>query len=388
MEIDRFTPHASGKLVKVGKGPAAYQAFVPGPLPPQLIPDWELAGLISAADRSLSELSGLGRMLPNPALFISPFLRREAVLSSRIEGTRSDITDLYFYESGQLPLPGLERTPPPEEDLKEVLNYVNALEYGFDRLKTLPVSLRLLRELHARLLQGVRGEYASVGEFRTTQNWIGGYTINEAVFVPPPPSELVPALDAFEKYLYVTDSYPPLVRLAFIHYQFEAIHPFVDGNGRIGRLLLSLLMVSWNLSHLPLLYLSAYFESHRQEYYDLLLAVSQRGAWREWVTFFLQGVASQAQDTLDRARRMQDLQIAWRSQLQQSRTSGLVLGIIDLLFSTPVISAGDIRQNFGVTHTAAMSVLRKLEQSHILREFTGKERHKRYIADEILRIIQ
>ncbi|MBC7239607.1 MAG: Fic family protein, partial [Chloroflexi bacterium] len=221
------------------------------PLPPVIAADWELMCALSEADRSLSNLAGLGRTMPNPHLLIGPFVRREAVLSSRIEGTEADIADLYAYEARQLPLPGVEVSP-PESDVQEVLNYVNALEYGLQRLNTLPMSLRLMRELHAKLLAGVRGEYATPGEFRHSQNWIGppGCSLNEAIFVPPPPAQMDEALDALEKYLQSDDMYPPLIRLAFIHYQFEAIHPFLDGNGRIGRLLLSLLLVQWQL--LPL----------------------------------------------------------------------------------------------------------------------------------------
>jgi Fic family protein len=224
--------------------------------------------------------------MPNPHLLIGPFMRREAVLSSRIEGTQADIVDLYAYEVGQLPLPGME-LPPSEGDVREVLNYVHALEYGLERLNTLPVSLRLIRELHDRLLTGVRGEHATPGEFRRRQNWIGrpGCTLNEATFVPPPVPQMRNALDAFEKYLNSGDLHPPLVRLALAHYQFEAIHPFVDGNGRIGRLLISLLLVQWDLMPLPLLYLSAFFHRHRQDYYERLMAVSERDAWRDWILF-------------------------------------------------------------------------------------------------------
>jgi len=261
MDIERFTRSHAGRLVKVGQGEAAYFAFVPHPLPPSLSWTSDLVNHLSAADRALGELGGLGRSLPNPHLLISPFLRREAVLSSRIEGTQSDLPHLYAYEAGQLALPGFE-PPPSEADVREVVNYVEALEYGLKRIQELPVSLRLLRELHECLLKGVRGETATPGEFRHTQNWIGapGCTLNEAQFVPPPPEELLPALDAFEKYIHSEDETPPLIRLAFLHYQFEAIHPFVDGNGRIGRLLISLLLVHWGLLPFPLLYLYGFLK--------------------------------------------------------------------------------------------------------------------------------
>ncbi|MFZ5808237.1 MAG: Fic family protein [Chloroflexota bacterium] len=244
MDIERFAKSPAGRLVKVGQGEAAYSAFVPHPLPPALSWTSELVNHLSAADRALGELGGLGRSMPNPRLLIGPFVRREAILSSRIEGNQSDLPHLYAYEAGQLALPGFEPLP-SEADVREVVNYVEALEYGLKRIQELPVSLRLLRELHERLLKGVRGETATPGEFRRTQNWIGtpGCTLTEAQFVPPPPEELWPALDAFEKYIYSEGETPPLVRMAFLHYQFKAIHPFVDGNGRIGRLLISLLLV-------------------------------------------------------------------------------------------------------------------------------------------------
>lgn len=260
-----FQASPSGRLAKVGQGEAAYWAFVPNPLPPDLTPDMELVRVLSDASYALGELAALGRAMSNPHLLINPFVRREAVLSSRIEGTQASVTDVVAYEAGQLPIAGLEPAA-PESDVREVANYVSALEYGIERLNTLPVSLRLIRELHERLLRGVRGEYATPGEFRQTQNWIGqpGCTLTEAQYVPPPRPEMQDALDAFEKYLHADDlANPPLVRLACIHYQFEAIHPFLDGNGRIGRLLISLLLVSWGLLPLPLLYLSVYFERER-----------------------------------------------------------------------------------------------------------------------------
>ena len=303
-----------------------------------LAPDWQLTRLNAEAERAVGELAGLGRMLPNPHLFIRPFLRREAVLSSRIEGTRSDLTDLYLYEGGQLALPGLEPNDPALADVREVYNYVQALEYGLAELERGPVNLWLMRNMHNLLLQGVRGQYRSPGEFRATQNWIGGDTINNAVFVPPPVIELQPALDSLATYLYSQDDFPPLVRLAFIHYQFEAIHPFLDGNGRIGRLLLSLLLVNWRLLSLPLLHLSAFFERQRQTYYDLLLGVSQRDGWKPWVEFFLEGVVYQARDTATRVKQIQDLQHAWRSLLHEHKESASTIRLADYLFESPIIT--------------------------------------------------
>jgi Fic family protein len=389
MTPDAFTVHSSGRVIRVGQGQTAYWAFVPNPLPPPLTFDAALIRSLSEADRALGELAGLGRTFPNPHLLINPFIRREAVLSSRIEGTQADLRDLYAYEARQLALPGFQ--PAREEaDVREVFNYVRALEYGLERLSTLPVSLRLIREVHERLMEGVRGEHATPGEFRRTQNWIGapGCTLNDATFVPPPVDEMHTALDALEKYLHSEDEYPPLVRLAFIHYQFEAIHPFIDGNGRIGRLLLILLLVHWGLLPLPLLYLSAYFEKHRQAYYDLLLSVSTRGAWREWVEFFLRGVAEQARDAVVRAKRLQDLQLAWRTKYQRARGAGLLLGIVDALFAVPVLTPRQVASQLRVSHPAAMQALRRLEQDQILNEVSGKQRNRLYVAPAIIQVLE
>lgn len=389
MNPELFRDSPSGRPIQVGQGEIAYWAFVPNSLPPTLVFDAGLIRLLSDADRALGELAGLGRALPNPHLLINPFIRREAVLSSRIEGTQTDLADLYAFEAGQLALPGLKPTP-AQADAREVLNYVRALEYGLERLSELPISLRFIRETHARLMEGVRGNQATPGEFRRTQNWIGapGCTLNDATYVPPPVVEMNAALDAFEKYLHSEDELPPLVRLALIHYQFEAIHPFIDGNGRIGRLLISLLLVHWNLLPLPLLYLSAFFEQHRQAYYDLLMAVSTRGAWRDWVTFFLRGVAEQSRDAVVRAKRLQDLQSVWRGKYQRARGAGLLLAIVDELFDVPVLAPRQVAKQLRVSHQAAMQALRRLEHDQILSETTGKQRNRLYVAPEIIKVLE
>jgi len=388
MDPRRFHNSTAGQVIRVGEGEAAYWAFIPNPLPPKLPLDWPLMKVLSEADRALGQLAGLGQTVPNPHLLIGPFVRREAVLSSRIEGTRADIADLYAYEARQLPLPGMES--PPETDVREVLNYVNALNYGLERLNTLPVSLRLIRELHERLLTGVRGEHAKPGEFRRTQNWIGppGCTLKEAVFVPPPVPQMHEALSALEKYLHSNDLYPPLIRLALIHYQFEAIHPFVDGNGRIGRLLITLLLVQWQLLPLPLLYLSAYFYRYRQEYYELLLGVSERGAWRDWILFFLRGVAEQAQDAIARARRLQDLREEWRRRLSQARTSALTLRLVDALFESPVLTIPQAKEHLRVdTYHTARDTVEKLVDAGILYLAEETRRGKTYWAPEIVKVM-
>jgi len=389
MDVERFQNSPSGRLLRIGSDDAAYWAFMPNPLPPVLPFDAELVLTLSEADRALGELAGLGRAMPNPHLLIGPFIRREAVLSSRIEGTQAGIADLYAYEAGQLPLPGVKPAP-PESDVREVLNYVRAMEYGLKRLNTLPVSLRLMRELHEQLLEGVRGEKATPGEFRRSQNWIGrpNCALNDATFVPPPAPEMLDALGVLEKYIHQADGQPPLVRLGLIHYQFEAIHPFLDGNGRIGRLLITLLLVNWNLLPLPLLYLSAHFECHRQEYYGSLLAVSERGAWQDWLLFFLRGVAEQARDANARAKRLQDLQLEWRRQLQiTARTSASLLQLVDELFLSPTVTVPQVQKKLGVTHRAASQMVQRLVREKILQIVPGNVRNRQFKAAEILVVL-
>jgi Fic family protein len=236
----------------------------------------------------------------------------------------------------------------------------------------------------------VRGDQATLGEFRRLQNWIGppGCKLNQATYIPPPVNEMHEALDAFEKYLHAGNEYPPLMRLALTHYQLEAIHPFLDGNGRIGRLLISMLLVHWNLLSLPLLYLSAFFERHRQDYYDLLLAVSERGACREWVLYFLRGIREQARSASSKAKQLQDLQFEWRELLQRARMSGLVFGIADFLFQAPILSAREVQERFKVSHPAAVQAMQRLEKRGILQETTGKERNRIYVANAIMKIVE
>ncbi|MFZ1466873.1 MAG: Fic family protein [Anaerolineae bacterium] len=385
MDIERFRNSPAGRLVRAGPDDAAYWAFVPHPLPPDLPPDAELMLASADAAYAVGELAALGRTIVNPHLLIGPFVRREAVLSSRIEGTQADVADLYAYEAGRLS--GLAATQ-SSDDVREVANYVEALEYGLARLASLPVSLRLMRELHGRLMQGVRGKHATPGEFRRSQNWIGrpGCSLNEAEYVPPPPDEVLAALDAFEKYLHTDDIQPRLVRLAFIHQQFEAIHPFLDGNGRIGRLLISLLLVEWGLLPLPLLYLSAYFERERQTYYDLLWRVNADGDWRSWTLFFLHGVAEQARDASARAKRLQDLQAEWRAHIIHARAPALTLVLIDELFRSPMVTIPHVAKLLGVTYHSAQRHVERLLHAGILTQVSDQSAGKLFSAREILEI--
>lgn len=359
-------------------------AFVPNSLPPTLTWTSDLISDLSKADRALGELAGLGRTLVNPNLLIRPFMRREAVLSSRIEGTQATLEDLYAYEGEQLSL--FE----PPHDVEEVHNYVRALEYGLERLEEFPLSLRFIREIHARLMEGVRGQEMTPGEFRRRQNCIGPprCSLAEATFVPPPVLQMREALDAFERFLYDNLGLPPLVRLGLIHYQFEAIHPFLDGNGRVGRLLIILLLCAWELLPEPLLYLSAYIEAHRRTYYELLLAVSQEGAWEAWLRFFLQGVAEQSQDALVRAGRLQNLRERYREQFQTKRTAARLLQVVDLLFDQPLVTVNQVAEALDVHFASANQYVQQLEETGVLREITGQARNRVYRADEVLVAIE
>ena len=381
MNPDEFRESSAGRMVRSMDG--GYWAFVPHPLPPQL--DWgpQLATALSDADRALGELAGVGRSIANPQLLIRPFVRREAVLSSRIEGTQASLSDLYAYEARQLAL--FERT----SDVQEVHNYVQALEYGLERLGTLPVSLRLVREVHARLMAGVRGERQTPGEFRRRQNWIGprGCRAADATFVPPPVAEMQVALKDLERYLNETPQLP-LVRLGLIHYQFEAIHPFLDGNGRIGRLLMTLLSCAWDLLPQPLLYLSAYLSERRERYYELLLDVSRKGHWEAWLVFFLEGVALQAHDAVVRAGRLRELRERYREAFQVTRAAAGMLQVVDLLFERPLLNARQVETALGVTYQTAQRYIARLESAGVLREVTGNARNRVYRADAVLAAIE
>ena len=381
MRPDSFTKNAPGKVIQAQKG---YWTYLPDPIPPQLSWTEDLVAALSQADLALGELAGLGRTLLNPHLLIRPFMHQEAVVSSRIEGTQASLSDLFRYEAGQLTL-FEERS-----DVREVHNYVRAMEYGLERLKELPVSLRLIRELHGLLMEGVRGEGKKPGEFRDSYNWIGppNCTVKTARYVPPPVSHMHDALHALEEFLHSPSEMPPLVRLALIHYQFEAIHPFLDGNGRIGRLLMSLLACAWNLLPQPLLYLSAYFEAHRDDYYDLLLAVSRRGVWEEWVTFFLRGVKEQCGDTVARIKHLQDLRGYYRVQVQRTHASARLLDVVDMLFLNPVLTVRRVEGEVGVTFQTAQRYVDWLVELGILMEVTGKGRNRLYAARDVILAVE
>jgi Fic family protein len=380
MQPDDFKEDASGRVIRTNLG---YCAFVPNPLDPVVDFDLALINALSRADRALSELAGIARTLPNPHLLLRPFMRREAVLSSRIEGTQASLSDLLYFEAANTDEPALP-------DVREVANYVRAIEHGLERLGTLPLSLRLIREMHEQLMQGVRGEHQTPGEFRRSQNWIGppGCTLMDATYVPPPVEEMERALDLFEKYLHAEPRLPLLVRLALIHYQFEAIHPFLDGNGRIGRLLITLLLCVDGMLSQPLLYLSAYFERHRDEYYHRLMEVSRSGDWNAWILYFLKGVEVQSRDAIERSDALLSLWGSYRGRLQEARASALLLRLVDELFSYPAINANMAAASLGVTFPSAQANIDKLIAAGILVEATGQKRNRIYVAREIVAAIE
>src|SRR5712692_7664170 len=327
MNAADFRSPSAGKVIQTPQG---YAAFIPAPLPPPLVYDDDLVLALSRADAALSELSGLGRHLPNPHLLIAPYVRREAVLSSRIEGTTTTLAELLLEEVAE----GAARRDPA--DVREVRNYVTALEYGVTRLRTLPLSLRLVLELHARLMKGVRGEHATPGEFRRTQNWIGvpRSTLESAIYVPPPPEFMMEALEAWERFLHERGRVPDLVQCALMHEQFEAIHPFLDGNGRVGRLLITLFLIERGRLSQPLLYLSDYIERHRNEYYEGLQRVRTVGDWPGWLHFFLAGVAATAHHGVGQAARLTALRDRLRKRVLRRPKA---LALLDALFANPFL---------------------------------------------------
>ena len=335
------------------------QAFVPEPLPREVTLETRLVYLLEKASLAVARLDGVGETLPDAGLLIAPFTRREAVLSSRIEGIRATVSDVY----------AAEVTGRPGADVLEVSNYVQALRRGLERLDDLPICARLVRELHGVLLAGVRGGEARPGELRTVQAWIGppGSSIEDARFVPPPPRLLGELLSDWEAFVNDRSPLPALVRCALMHYQFEAIHPFRDGNGRVGRLLISLMLRERGVLKSPLLYLSAHFERHRQRYYDGLYGVSATGDWTPWIEFFLAGVREQAEDAVDRARRLRDLQDDHRRRLREIRASANAMRLADGLFARPVVTARSAAQALGVSYPGARKVIERLSQAQILR---------------------
>jgi Fic family protein len=366
-----------GRKVSQGR----FSAFVPVPLPPKL--EWtpRLVRLLSDADRLIGKLAGEGGRLPNPHILMRPFVRREAVLSSRIEGTQATLGELLAAEVGI----AVERSP---DDLREVANYVVALEHGMARLKQLPICVRLIKELHEKLMTGVRGHHAKRGEFRKVQNWIGkpGCTPETASFVPPPPNEVQPCLALWEKFLHETDL-PPLLTIALAHYQFEAIHPFLDGNGRVGRLLITLFLIERGILPTPLLYLSAFFEASRRDYYDGLRGISERGAWQDWIEYFLLGVARMSEDGLRRAGRINAKLAEWHRQVA-GESSKTPMRVVELLGANPFITAKDSARKLKVAFTTTQRAIERLERFGIVQQAGTAKRDRVYCAKALLAILE
>lgn len=377
MKPQDFRSPEAGRVIKQ---PGGFFAFVPAPLPPPLQFDAGLAVAQSRADAALSELAGVGRLLPNPHLLIDPLMRQEAVLSSKIEGTRASLSDVLEAEA-------LEMTDAESGDVHEVRNYIGAMTHGLERLKSLPLSLRLVGELHERLMGNVRGHDKTPGEFRRSQNWIGpqGSTPENAVYVPPPVEDLMPALGNWEVFLHEREALPDLIQCAVMHEQFEAIHPFLDGNGRVGRLLITLFLIERARLTQPLLYLSVFIEAHRQEYYELLQRVRTHGDWGSWLRWFLRGVELTARDAAARAATLMSMREVNRARLAQKATATRLL---DALFVNPYMTTRRARGVLRCTTPTALKAIGDIEAQGILKEATGARRNRVYIAREILSVLQ
>lgn len=372
-----------GQYVKSSVGGETYSAYVPANLPPDppLRLD-ELYPLLDQANTALGRLDGMSMVLPDSSLFLYMYVRKEAVLSSQIEGTQSSLSDLLLFESDEAP--GV-----PMDDVTEVSCYVAAMNYGLERLKDLPLSLRLLREIHAKLMDSARGGHKMPGEFRKSQNWIGGSRPGNARFVPPPPERLMETLDAFEKFLHdETVKLPVLIKAALAHVQFETIHPFLDGNGRLGRLLITFMLCVEGVLKEPLLYLSLYLKTNRQAYYDHLQAVRTAGDWEAWIKFFLTGVIEVANQATDTAQATLALFEKDRAAIAASgKSTASVLALHSYLQRHPVTSTRRMRENLQVSLPTVLRALVTLESLGIVREITGKERHKVFVYQAYLDIL-
>lgn len=375
MNRNDFTDKASGALIQAPQG---FLAFKPNPLPPSIEFDMGLAVALSKADAALSELSGLGGQLPNPHLLISPYIKREAVLSSRIEGTKASLSDLLIDE-----IEDGHAKPPGSDDVKEVRNYIRALEQGVAMLPDLPLSLRLIRAIHAELMAGVRGDKATPGEFRRSQNWIGpaGSTPMTAAFVPPPVDAMTDCLNEWEKFLHIRDTMPDLIQCAMMHVQFETIHPFLDGNGRVGRLLITLFLLERGRMSQPLLYLSAFIDAHKGDYYDLLQRVRTHGEWVPWIRFFLQGVLEISTEGGQQAKELHRLREQYRAQLRDKPNA---LGLIDDLFTNPYMTISRAAKVLDKTHPTAKAAISVLEERGVLTEITGRQWGRFYVCRPVL----
>jgi len=378
------------KTIRAGRylrQPTGYRAFIPASLPPD--PPLDLGGALrdklSAADYALGRLDGAVLTLPNPDLFVFMYVRKEAVLSSQIEGTQSSLQNLLAAEAQLF-------DPDTPKDVNEVANYVRAMNHGLARLAELPVSVRLIREIHAELMQGVRGGRLTPGELRTSQNWIGpgGCTLATATFVPPPPHEVPAALSDLEKFLHDGAGLPPLIQVGLAHAQFETIHPFLDGNGRMGRLLITFLLTEKRLLARPVLYLSHYFKQHRSDYYERLQAVRDAGDWEGWLAFFLDGVVTVSREATQTAAAILRMREDYRTRITESLGRAAANGqrVMNRLFDHPIVTVATVREWLGITPAGANQIVARLEGIGLLREITGYARNRRFRFDPYLRLFE
>ena len=380
MDISKLSKSPAGRTVKAPQG---YWAFLPHALPPKVEYTSWLVSSLSEADRALGALEGMGRILPNANLLVMPYMRREAVLSSKIEGTQASLSDLFLFEAAKT-------EPPRASDVREVSNYVVAMRHGLKRLPDLPLSLRLIREIHEKLLSGMRGQEQAPGEFRKRQNWVGPKScrLEDAIYVTPPVGEMQTLLDDWEKYAHQRAATPPLIQCAILHSQFESIHPFLDGNGRVGRLLITLFLCERGHLSQPFLYLSGYLEKNRDEYYERLQKVRESGDWNGWVEFFLRAVSNQAKDALECAHRILKLKQTYRDRLQKKWSSAAVLTLLDSLFLNPYVTVIGAAERMEVSYNAAQNALGKLGRLKIVKEITGQKRNRMFCAQELLHVIE
>jgi len=383
MKPDSILQTRLGRYIETSVANERVRAFVPPPLPPN--PPVRIDGLLgrlSAADRAVGRLDGVTVLLPDKALFLYMYVRKEAVLSSQIEGTQSTLSDLLRFETDAV-------AGTPIDDVREVSNYVDAMMYGLDRMNDLPISLRLIREMHDRLLKGGRGGRKNPGEFRTSQNWVGGTRPGNAIYVPPPVNELMETLGALEKFIHAdTPAIPPLIKAALIHVQFESIHPFLDGNGRLGRLLITLYLCSQQVLKQPLLYLSLYFKQHRQDYYRLLQEVRERGAWEAWLEFFLDGVAQTADQAFETAMHIADLFKSDRGRIGATGDrAGSALRLHELLQKNPYLTAPAAVDRTTLTMPTVNSAFAELQRLKIVTEVTGRRRGRVYCYKAFIDIL-
>ncbi len=379
-----MSPRKTGTYERTTAGGEEVAAFIPAPLPPDGPPlrlEGEVLERLRAAEQGLVRLELAGEMVPSIDWFIYAFVRKEAVVSSQIEGTQATLVDLLTFEAE-------EDETAPDAEVEEICNYLDALAYARGELPEpagLPLSMRLLNETHRRLMRGVRGTDKQPGEIRRTQNWIGGTRPGNAVFVPPPPHVLGDALSAFERYIHTGDDLPPLVRAGLLHVQFETIHPYLDGNGRIGRLLVTLLLEHWKLLTKPLLYLSLFFKRHQGEYYRRLGAVRTEGDWEGWLAYFLDGVATIAEEAVSSARELFALVAHDRARvLEHAKASVAAMRLFELLPGRPIVSVASAIKQLGVSKPTAGRAVEALERAGILVEITGKKRDRSWAYESYL----